>query len=490
MQLVTITPIRSHLNLRQGVNERSADYSRFLSQLEIELRAKLIPEDGSTKHQVRVQDYRQGKAYTDTGGDDRDTLCLFTHKKTVEEGGHEFALEAKVFSNTLSVVVLTLELDHVVATLNEIVQALSLSVPQAHEGCLKATIDSLCNAIAKAPRNESAHELLKDIYQLIGEDDQFNLELFAQAKSSFLISAYYKRELFPALKNLASAVKVNYLEPIDDFSGFNDISASDSEVNQSWSARLLRLSRNERVEHATLIKSWLAETPHPEHADEIINADRMDSMVWLNYVLVDSVKPCGEIEWQKSNYKLEAMCLAQYFYAVQHACNSNLYMAISDTYLESNTHVAEDILAGVRATTRMHISDYHENCQYLQREKKALLERILAGWDYDEMIQNSERLIEICSSKIKDIHASRSEKSSFYTDLILVAIGFISLFDLAITISEYSRTYTSNAALGYRDEQPSSFLSSVANMETDLLLSSSVFTIILLFVVYYVAKRR
>jgi len=492
MQLVTMTPIRSHLNLRQGVNERSAEYSRFLSQLDNVLQKRLVKQledSGDLSNRVAVQHHNQGKAYTNTGSDDRDTLCLFTHTKTIND---QFSFEAKVYSNTLSVVTVTMDMDYVVATLEDIVQSLSaeISLPSA-ESNYQDRITALCLSIVEAPRKPDSHALLPEIYQLLDKDSELTLELFSQAQSTSLISKYYRDELYPVLSDLPKAIQVNYLEVLGDFSGFNDIKETDgSNVDQPWSSRLLRLGLNEREGNQSLIENWLAETPHPEHAKEILERDRMDSLVWLNYVVVDDIDEKNQPLRHKSDYKLEAMGLAQYFYAVQHACNSNLYMAISDTYLESNTHVAEDILAGVRATTRMHISDYHENCQYLTRDKKLLLENILAGWDYDQMVQNSERLIEVCSSKIKDIHATRSEKSSFYTDLILVAIGFISLFDLAITISEYSRTYTSNAALGYRDEQPSSFLSGVANMETDLLLLSSVVSIIVLFVVYYVAKRR
>ncbi|WP_415884308.1 hypothetical protein ACMXYR_06840 [Neptuniibacter sp. QD29_5] len=492
MQLVTMTPIRSHLNLRQGVNERSAEYSQFLSQLDGVLQKQLVKqldESGDLSNRIAVQHQNQGKAYTNTGSDDRDTLCLFTHTKEITD---QLSLEAKVYSNTLSVVTVTMDMDYVIATLEDIAQSLSVesSLPSAVSN-YQDRIAALCGLIQEAPHQPGEHVLLPEIYQLLDEDTELTLELFAQAQSTYLISKYYRDELYPALRDLPKTIQVSYLEALGDFSGFNDIKETDgSNVDQPWSSRLLRLDRSEREGNESLIENWLAETPHPEHAKEILEQNRMDSLVWLNYVLVDEIDEKNKPLRHKSDYKLEAMGLAQYFYAVQHACNSNLYMAISDTYLESNTHVAEDILAGVRATTRMHISDYHENCQYLTRDKKLLLENILAGWDYEQMVQNSERLIEVCSSKIKDIHATRSEKSSFYTDLILVAIGFISLFDLAITISEYSRTYTSNAALGYRDEQPSSFLSGVANMETDLLLLSSVVSIILLFVVYYVAKRR
>ncbi len=416
MQVVSITPVRSHLNLKPGVNELSPGYQDFLESI------KAVPVDID----LEVQEFRSGKAYQ-SFDDDRNTLCLFRlSEHLVEENAH---IVAHVFSNTLTVVEITFD------------------------------------AVA-------------------GMDGDV-LESHVQQHSTRLTNDFYQQRLLPLLKKLPQAVKPAYLEPVCGFTGFKDMNqlSETANVKQLWTARFLRVGREECSENAELITRWLEETPNPEHAAQILSGDRNHSMVWLNYVLVDEAdKPL--------DYMIETMCLAHYFYAVQDICNSNLYRVISETHLASATQQAEKVLSGVRSITRLHIATFHENGKYLARKKKSLLEQILGGWEFDDQVANSERLIEVCSSHLQDIHTKRAEKSSFYTDLILVAIGFISLFSLAITLSEYSRAYTASATLGYRDQTPSWMLNFIAAQETDSLLFVSFLSIFITFIVYIYVKRR
>ncbi|MEH6625715.1 MAG: hypothetical protein V7739_04675 [Motiliproteus sp.] len=415
MQLITLTPIRSHLNLKVGVNEQSTGYKAFLESL-----VKAAPL-------ISVQKFRNEKAYEKINEDDRNTLCLFRLKQDYPE--QKAKLEVQVYSNCMSVVAIQFHLDEV---------------------------------------------------------NDARLEERVQHTTTELISRFYRETLYPLLKTLPTDVQPSYLEPVGQLTGFADMNkpfAEDNEVEQLWTARLMRLKGSEVKGNATLIKHWLSNTPCPEDADDIIRGDKDHALSWLNYVLVEQ-------EERELEYMLEAMCLAQYVYAVQDVCNTHLYRAISDTYLENNTRSAEKILDGIRAITRMHYCSYQQSLKYFKRNKKDLLEEILAGWDFDKLSENSNRLLDICSSRLKDIHTSRSEKSTFYTDLILVGIGFVSLFDLAISLSEYSRAYTSSAILGYRDLEPSGFLTEIASWETDSLLMLSVATIVLLLGGYWYAKNR
>jgi hypothetical protein len=416
MQLITLTPIRSHLNLKVGVNEQSQGYKTFLDSL-----SQAAPS-------IRVQQFRNEKAYEKINVDDRNTLCLFRLKQDYPE--LQAQLDVQVYSNCMSIV-------------------------------------SICFDL---------------------EDTEYGseLEAYLQTKTTELIDRFYREILFPLLKSLPQSVQPSYLETVGKFTGFTDINmpfTGDSEVEQLWSSSLMRLSHSEVAENKQAIVDWLRDTPCPEDANKIIRGEKNHALSWLHYVLVEEQK--GELD-----YMLEAMCLSQYVYAVQDVCNTHLYRAISDAYLENNTHSAEQTLDGIRAITRMHTCAYQESLKYLQRDKKQLIEQILSGWDFNKLTENSQRLLDTCSSRLKDIHTSRSEKSTFYTDLILVGIGFISLFDLAVSLSQYSRAYTSNATLGYRDVEPSGFLTEIASWETDNLLMLSCVMILSLLGGYWYAKSR
>jgi hypothetical protein len=416
MQLITLTPIRSHLNLKVGVNEQSMGYKAFLDNL-----SQAAPL-------IRVQQFRNDKAYEKINEDDRNTLCLFRLSQDYPD--LQAQLDVQVYSNCMSIVSICFELDEA--------------------------------------------------------DYDTQLDAYLHATTTELIDSFYRDTLYPLLNRLPGTVAPAYLEPVGKFTGFTDMNipfAGKAEVEQLWSSSFLRLDRHEVGTYQAKITEWLSDTPRPEDAAEIIRGEKNHALSWLHYVLVE--EHAHELE-----HMLEAMCLAQYVYAVQDVCNTHLYRAISDAYLENNTHNAEQTLDGIRAITRMHSCSYQESLKYLKRDKKQLLEQILSGWDFDKLTENSQRLLETCGGRLKDIHTSRSEKSTFYTDLILVGIGFISLFDLAVSLSQYSRAYTSNATLGYRDVEPSSFLIEIASWETDNLLLLSCVTILSLLGGYWYAKSR
>ena len=415
MQWVTLTPIRSHLNLKLGVNEQSKGYDAFLASM------------ASVDARLNVQKFRDKKAYRLIDDDDRNTLLLFRLSHTYPE--QSATVEAQVYGNTLTVVSVTFDWPDV--------------------------------------------------------DYDEALEARLQSQTTALIDRFYQEQLYPLLLQLPNHVKPAYLQPVGAFSGFHDLNSSTGEqgVEQLWTACLLRLPRSQVTKQQATLKHWLKDTRRPEDAEDIVRGECSYSMSWLHYVVVDE-------PGQSSDFRLDAMCLAQYIYSVQDVCNAHLNGALSQAFLEDNPSDAEHTLETVRAATRLHSCAYQDALKYLRRDKKQLVEEILAVWDFDRLTKNSQELIDICSSRISDIHTERSEKSTFYTDLILVAIGFISLFDLAISLSEYSRSYMASATLGYRDDVPSGFLSMVAAWQTDNLLAMSGVSIVVLLLGYWYVKRR
>jgi hypothetical protein len=299
-----------------------------------------------------------------------------------------------------------------------------------------------------------------------------------QRRSEELIGEFIAATLTPLCRELARAVGPRVL--------VFDAAAASNERDLRWCARTLVLADEELAQPdiQTFLRHWLAGTLRPEDADDIL-ADptrHRITMRWLNYVLVEA-RP------HDLDHAIETMCLAQYFYAAQELNNRQLYETISGTFASEDTRRREAVLARVRTRNRLHMVRFSVVRERLQRRKKALLDEILSAWEYDELLNNAERMLEICATRIADIQQRRSDRSSFYTDMILVAIGFIAIIDLTLSLSQYSREAMLRPALGYLDGGLSSILTAIAAVQTDWLLASgAVLTLLLLGIYLYVKK--
>lgn len=299
-----------------------------------------------------------------------------------------------------------------------------------------------------------------------------------QRRSEAMIQNLAATTLTPLCRQLARAAGSRVLT--------FDAAAADGPRDLRWCARTLVLADEEldQPEIQTFLRRWLADTLRPEDADDII-ADPTHhriTMRWLNYVLV-------EAHPHDLDHAIETMCLAQYFYAAQELNNRQLYGTISETFASEDTREREAILGRVRTRNRLHMVRFSIVRERLQRRKKALLDKILAAWEYEELLANAERMLEICATRIADIQQRRSDRSSFYTDMILVAIGFIAIIDLTLSLSQYSREAMLRPALGYLDGGISSILTAIAGVPTDVLLAGGVLATLLLLGIYRHVKH-
>ena len=252
-----------------------------------------------------------------------------------------------------------------------------------------------------------------------------------------------------------------------------------------WTARTLIFNKKQLAhkDAEVLIKSWLAKTMNPEDYLAILNKEKDYSMSWLNYVLVDDNN-------NFDHFRLDAMRLSQFFYAAQDRANQQLKSAISSAYVSDSLTVAQERLSRTRVSARLHLITYNDHLKYLTREKKAAVDEILKSWQFDELIQNGQRMVEVCSSKLEEANSKKRERSSLLTDLILVSLSFFAIVELALTLTEYSREVMSRPTLDFNDDNTSFFLSYIANVDTDIMFSTSVVVAIILFVIYHRIKIR
>jgi len=227
-----------------------------------------------------------------------------------------------------------------------------------------------------------------------------------------------------------------------------------------WTSRALLLTPRQLKDEQTgqLVTDWLAHTERPEEASAIIEGTRDYSMTWLNYVLVsDDIDGTDE--------RIDAMILAQYCYTAQDSCNLKLKEAIADAYRENHILEAREGLEQSRIAARLHQVAVNEQMNYLTRRKRKLLDEIFKSWEYEELVENGRRMIEICSDRLEEANRRRAVLSSKRTDFLLAAISLFTVFELFLFLTQFSRELVSQPILEYQDEGPSFFLSRIARLD-------------------------
>lgn len=300
------------------------------------------------------------------------------------------------------------------------------------------------------------------------------LEKTAQENSTILINSIYAT--FLERLHLVCAKQHG------DYFKFNETSADEALI--FWVSRAILINSQDLNTPLlqNLVKHWLAHTYRPEDAKDILTEELDYSMTWLNYVVVNLNLEDDE--------RIDSMILAQYYYAAQENCNKLLKQAIDSAYNASKTDEAQRKLSHSRVITRLHQVDYHDHLKYLTRTKRKILEDILDCWNFKELTDNGQRMIDVCSSKIDETESIKRERSSLLTDLLLVALSFFTVFELSLYLTELSREMMSRPALDFNDENRSFMLQFIAEIDTDVMFGSGFFLTLLLVFVYKIIKSR
>lgn len=263
------------------------------------------------------------------------------------------------------------------------------------------------------------------------------------------------------------------------------LSSPPASMSFSWVARTMVTNKEQlkRKDFQQLITSWLKQTGRPEDAADIISGHKNHSLTWLNYVIKD-VQPIGE------DPKIQIMVLAQYYYISQENCNKALRGAIESAYSVSTKQKIDKLLSNTRTACRLNQISFFENIKFLNRPNRALLEDILNGWKFDQIVENSERMIEVCNGRLQEEDNKKRERSSLMTDFLLVALSFFAVFELSLYLTEFSREMMSRPALDYNDNRSSLFLSFIAEIDADIMFSLGFGLTLLLILVYRYIKRN
>lgn len=263
------------------------------------------------------------------------------------------------------------------------------------------------------------------------------------------------------------------------------ISNSDDSISTNWVARTMIINDDHLLdkEFQHILTAWLKKTGRPEDAADIIAAKKNHSMTWLNYVVKD-VKCVGEDPY------IQVMVLAQYYYISQEHCNSALRSAIEIAYAPRQKQKVDKVLANTRTACRLNKIAFYENIKFLSQPNRVLLEDILNGWKFEQLVENSERMVEICNARLQEEDNKKRERSTVMTDFLLVTLSFFAVFELSLYLTEFSREMMSRPALDYNDNKSSFFLSIIAEIDADIMFSFGFGLTLLLIMVYRYIKRN
>ncbi|MEL6860514.1 MAG: hypothetical protein AAGL11_01650 [Pseudomonadota bacterium] len=253
----------------------------------------------------------------------------------------------------------------------------------------------------------------------------------------------------------------------------------------SWTSRSVIVDEAwlQQAGSDTFVREWLSETLRPEDADEILNRTRNSSITWVNYFIVETPDTdLAEV--------LHVVRLAQFFFAAQYELNLRTQQALIEASFERNVKKANQTLSDAREKMQHLSIQFHVQRSFLRRSRKAAMDELLNGWDFDDLIKNGERMVNASTSKIDQIISARSERSSFVTDLILAGIALLTVIEVSLYFTEYSRQLMSNPALEYYDDDLSWVLSSVAGIDTDTVIIGGALSILTLVGIYAYWKLK
>ncbi|WOI54225.1 hypothetical protein [Parvularcula sp. LCG005] len=289
----------------------------------------------------------------------------------------------------------------------------------------------------------------------------------------------HSAELNSILKKIHRAIKADFVEPLSS-------PPAVSAESIRWVARAVVVSEADRnrPDYEQFYADWLTNTSSPEDVELLKSGDIDHSMTWLNYIVIGD-------DMEKLRPLFSTTRTAQMFYAAQDRLSDEAFKVLSKATVTKGVRGIEAMLIRSRAHMQMLQILHDRQLGLLSRSNRRRFDGLMEAWDFSKLIENGNRIVDMTSRRIDEINTRRTEKSSFYTDLILVGIAMLTVVEVSLYFSEYSREMMSRPALEYTDASTSSVMAFIASVDTDMLLLmgfSSVFILVLLYV-YWKLRR-
>lgn len=289
---------------------------------------------------------------------------------------------------------------------------------------------------------------------------------------------------------------------------YDNCHSRETKVNTTvlWITRSLIFDKGDQEELVNnFAEYWLKDIGNKEKRVEEINAVKSDpkkfSLSWLNYVFGKEAFALNDKQNEDQEKEIvpefndawESMLMSQYFYSALECLNNNLQRVIGRSYSPDAYKELRKLnrqLKRTTATTNLLIINYHDIQKYLKRDKKEIMSQIMETWDFESLIENAQKRIDLCGERINSLHKVSTERSSLTTDLILIGIGTVSFISLIITLSQYGRLLNTDATLGFRNDGPFNIFGFISGWPMDYVLFGGILIILVLTYFYYRYRQK
>lgn len=247
----------------------------------------------------------------------------------------------------------------------------------------------------------------------------------------------------------------------------DDGDAAGSSVGRSNKSDVLWVTRTLLFEHETsppetspkrqevLIRHWLADVFDSEKSAVIqkkVDEPTAYSLQWVNYLFREQ---SYEGAYPQDGWGLEdglakpfcrpweAMINSQYYYAAFDVLQTTIHSALARSYAKSEAgrvRQFKDQLDEIVKESNLVMLDYHGNFNYYHRTVSAHMRKILGMWNFESVLLEQITMgVQACNERVTELHNRATERSSVYTDLILLSIGVTSVFGILLSLLTYGR---------------------------------------------------
>lgn len=234
---------------------------------------------------------------------------------------------------------------------------------------------------------------------------------------------------------------------------------------------------------------------------------------WLEPVTSSSLDPVlpkegFRMEWMRYAFDLaamngtsptfddafESMLFCQFYWATLERIEFQMFRVLgridssTDTGAVRASYVA---LGTLREAAELTLAHHRHQTRYLTRVRHRLVEQILKGWQFSDLVANLREVIEIARVRHEQLLQRAAARGNLVTDLLLFAIGSVAVLDFFLGLTVVGRQLASDSSIGRRDEGWFGLVDLVSGWRVnDVLSIATLFVIVALLLIARHRSRR
>lgn len=261
-----------------------------------------------------------------------------------------------------------------------------------------------------------------------------------------------------------------------------------------WVTRSLFVERSH--EHAfAIITHWLKDVKDEEsllaRTERLLSPGGDDHvMKWLNYLFVTD-----EIRTDFDD-ALGALQFAQYFYSALDCLDHRLAQVLAQAVSPDPgvpLAVLRDELQECSRRAQFVFMQMSDVAKYLTRAVKTEYTEILDFWEFEDVVVEAVRhKIAVCERRLDELTGQRTARATFFTDMILLAIGVTSILSTVLAFTDFGRSMATDPGMASYDTDRHRVVGWVSAQPVDTLLmcSGAISAVLILLYVHFRRSQR